>query len=197
MLNADIKERNFAVAIRSLQTIDLRVLQACARGLKSGLDHAVDVTRLEFLSGPRPEKLDVQTTRLRGSIASEVTLNEKGVTGRVGSNLSYSAFHEFGFVGSMTVRAHSRFFSAFNAGGLRVKPMRRTIRDAAGNIVGFKESAAGAAAREGHPFVFTVQVKAHARKLNYKGRPFVRPALEKSLPVIQREIEKELGALST
>jgi hypothetical protein len=196
-LNADIKERGFAVVIRSLQTIDTRVLQACARGLDRGLLHTVAVIQREYLRGPRPEKLDVQTTRLRNSIASQVTLNDKGVTGRVGSNLKYAAFHEFGFVGSMTVRAHSRLFSAFNLAGQRVRPTRRTIRDAAGNVVGFKESTLGAAQREGHPFVFTIQVKAHKRQINYKGRPFVRPALEKSLPGIQQAIEKELATLNT
>jgi phage gpG-like protein len=196
MISADIKERNFAVVIRSLQTLDTRVLQACARGLRSGLDHTVDVIRREELSGPRPEKLDVRTTRLRGSIASEVTLNEKGVTGRVGTNIAYGALHEFGFVGTMNVRAHTRFFSAFNAAGQRVKVTRRTIRDREGNVIGFKESTLGAAQREAHPFVFTVEVKAHTRKVNYKGRPFVRPALEKSVPVIQQEIEKELGTIT-
>ncbi len=196
MISADIKERNFAVAIRSLQTIDLRVLQACARGLERGLLHTVGVVQREFLSGPRPEKLDVQTTRLRNSITSEVTLNDKGVIGRIGTNIAYGAFHEFGFVGSMTVRAHTRFFSAFNSAGQRVKVARRTIRDRAGNVVGFKESTLRAAEREGHAFVFTGQVKAHTRKINYKGRPFVRPALEKSLPVIQSEIEKELSVIS-
>jgi hypothetical protein len=96
----------------------------------------------------------------------------------------------------MNVRAHSRFFSAFNAGGQRVNLTRRTIRDRAGNVIGFKESTLQAAGREGHPFVFTVEVKAHTRKVTYKGRPFVRPALEKSLPVIQREIEKALSSIN-
>lgn len=195
MISAEIKERNFAVAIRSLQTIDMRVLQACARGLQRGLLHAAGVAQREYLSGPRPEKLDVRTTRLRNSITEEVSLTDRGVTGRLGTNVAYGAFHEFGFVGSMSIRAHSRFFSAFNAGGLRVTPSRRTIRDREGNVVGFKETTANAAAREGHPFVFNIQVKAHTRQVNYAGRPFVRPALEKSIPVIQQEIEKEIAAL--
>ncbi len=197
MISASITERNFAVAVRSLQTLDLRVLQAAARGLQRGLEHTVTVIQREYLSGPRPEKLDARTTRLRGSITSEVTQNDKGVTGRVGTNIKYGAFHEFGFIGSITVRAHTRFFSAFNTAGVRVTPTRRVRLDRAGNFIGFKESTVAAAQREGHPFVFTQQVKAYTRKINYKGRPFVRPALEKSLPVIQREIEKELGTLST
>lgn len=196
MIGANIKEKNLVVAIKSVETLDERVLQASGKGLASGLLYSVGVVQREFLQGPRPAKLGEVTTRLRQSISSEVAVGPEGVVGRIGTNVVYGAFHEFGFKGSIQVRAHTRFFSAFNVRGERVTPKRRPRLDKQGRVIGFRESTVAAAEREGHPFVFTQQVKAHTRNINYTGRPFVRPALEKSLPVIKAAIEKDLAALN-
>ena len=74
MLSASIIERNFAVAVRSLQTLDMRAIQASARGLSRGLLHTVEVIQREFLSGPprparRPKKTPLASPLKRGARA--------------------------------------------------------------------------------------------------------------------------------
>src|SRR5437879_1550606 len=108
MLNAKITERNFAVVLKSAQTIEPRLLAVGARGLARGLQGAISVIQLQFLDGPRPGKLGIKTGRLIKSIVSEVSPSERGVVGRVGTNVVYAPFHEFGFHGAQEVRAHTR-----------------------------------------------------------------------------------------
>ena len=52
--------------------------------------------------------LKVRTNNLRGSIHQEVSHDGSGVVGRVGTNVEYAAFHEYGFSGTQNVREHMR-----------------------------------------------------------------------------------------
>ena len=78
--------------------------------------------------------------------------------GGAGSNLDYADYHEFGFKGSVAVRAHrrraarTRLASAWGARGkdkFRARPKNAAEHD----------------------------VKAHTREVNYAGKPYARPAL--------------------
>lgn len=177
---------------QALQSLPARLDAALAKGLARGLLYTVGVAQRQFLSGPRPQKLDVRTTRLRNSIASQVQISGTGaIIGRIGSNVTYAAFHEFGFRGIVNVRAHARVLSTLNAAG---NPIDQRKRDSQGFI---KETHARANARKGSKAatVVTGQVRAHQRHLNYAGRPYLRPALELAIPTINDELKKEIAAL--
>lgn len=190
--------RNFAVVLKELQDADVVVLKRAAFGLRLGLEAARATAMREYLSGPRPAKLDVRTRRLRDSIAIDVKEDpgRGGVVGRLGTNVVYGAFHEFGFKGEQRVREFTRVVSQHKSSG-EVFEGRRRLKDGAGRFIGWKETKKRAARSQKDGFVGFQRVKAHTRKLNYKGRPFARPAIEKSLPVILAKVRASLTAAAT
>lgn len=52
--------------------------------------------------------LKVKTGTLRRSITHRIIDTPQGVVGQVGTNLAYARVHEFGFKGSVSVKAHMR-----------------------------------------------------------------------------------------
>lgn len=173
--------KNFPIVIKALETAPENVLLAAEKGLRKGLEFAKTISMREYLSGPRPKRLDVVTTRLRSSIATSVQRSGRGIVGRIGSNVKYARYHEFGMKGVVHVREHIRHqaTSGERAG--------RLIRDREGNVVGQKRESVKQAESRG--VVFTREtVKAHKRKVNYEGRPFIKPALVKAQPYIKQAI---------
>lgn len=186
-VRASIRSKNFAAVVAGLKRADAAIIPAAAQALNLGLVEAVGIVQTEFLQGPRPAKLGEVTGRLRQSIAHDVVVTEKGVVGRIGTNVVYGAFHEFGFKGEVNVRAHQRHVedSNWTTGDGRKKV---ALLDRLGQTIGFKRESIKQAARRGVAFVVQ-NVRAHVRHLNYSGRPFVRPGLEQSLPRIKELIE--------
>lgn len=71
--------------------------------------------------------LKVRTGTLRRSIHNDVTVTGSTVTGIVGTNMEYAAFHEYGFNGSQNVKEHIRTIKT--AFGKTLKsPVKATIR---------------------------------------------------------------------
>jgi hypothetical protein len=101
------------------------------------------------------------------------------------------AFHEFGFHGSENVKAHTRVVKQVSANG-EVFDNRKLLKDRAGVLIGVKGSRKAAARRQMEGIVVVQYVRAHKRQLNYAGRPFVRPALQRALPVIVKRINKAI-----
>lgn len=191
-MNAGIKSKNFAVVLRHAEGIEQRVQGAAKRGLRRGLEKAREISQREFLEGPRPQRLGVITTRLRQSIAINVTETARGIVGRMGSNVKYAAFHEFGFRGTVQVKGFTRHVSDLN--WVTAAPERRTIekRDRQGNVIGTRRESVEQATKRGAAFT-TQFVGGHSRKVNYAGRPFVKPALEKARPFILAFVNEEVG----
>jgi phage gpG-like protein len=192
IVTTEIKERNFAVVLKSAKEIEPRLIASAGRGLARGLEGAVSIVQLQFLSGPRPARLDIVTGCLIKSITSEVTITDQGAAGRLGTNVIYGARHEFGFTGTESVQAHTRITGQFNAKGVEISDRRILKRSETGEIE-LRETARAAARRQRSGYVAFSQVKAHTRRISYKGRPFIRPGLEKALPMILGQIEKELA----
>lgn len=191
-ISASIRSKNFAVVVRKLRGTDAAVLPAAAKALDRGLLEATGIIQMEFLQGPRPQKLGEVTGRLRNSISHDVELTEKGVVGRIGTNVVYGAYHEFGFKGTVQVRAHQRHIEDANwttAGGRR----RQVKTDLAGNVIQIKRESIASAMRRGVSLV-TQQVRAHSRRLDYAGRPYVRPGLAQALPRIQELVNAAISA---
>lgn len=198
----NVRSKNISLVVRELENVDARIMAASALGLRRGLLGAVGIVQRKFLSGPRPEKLDVRTTRLRNSIASDVEAGPDRIVGKIGTNVVYGAYHEFGFHGIQQVRAHTRVVDQLEFGNTLLGPMvaridnRRVLRDRKKNVIGFKESRKQAASRMKRGIAVVQFVRAHTRKVNYKGRPFVRPGLVQALPMVLGEIRKEIKTVA-
>lgn len=187
MISATIKAKNEQLVIAGLKTLDARVLQAAETGLARGLLLVVAKSQLEYLSGPRPAKIQSVTGRLRQSVTSNVTRSADRVIGRIGSAVKYAAFHEFGFHGVMNVKAHTRVTQNINAKGDSIASTGKVIS-------GVVQSRKVIAGKQRGGFVSVQFVRAHSRQVNYAGKPFVRPALEALQPQIKAEIVKDLNA---
>jgi phage gpG-like protein len=195
MISATITAKNEQLVIAGLKALDEVVLQAAETGLARGLLLVVASSQREYLSGPRPNKIQSVTGRLRQSVTSNVTRSADRVVGRVGSSVKYAAFHEFGFHGVQNVRAHSRVMDqTFGGYEDSVRGTRKQAVSDKGEVLGFTESRKRAARRQRGGFVSVQFVRAHSRRVNYAGKPFVRPALEQLTPQISTEITKELNA---
>jgi hypothetical protein len=191
-LSASIKSKNFAAVVRQLRGNDAAILPAAAQALNRGLLEATGVIQTEFLQGPRPSRLGEVTGRLRNSISHDVKITEKGVIGQIGTNVVYGAYHEFGFKGTVQVRAHERHVEDSNwttAGGRR----RQLKQDLAGNVIQIKRESIRSAMKRGVSFVVQ-QVRSHSRNINYAGRPYVRPGLYQVLPRIRELVNAEISA---
>lgn len=198
MISISAKENGTTLAIRGLENLPQALDQVLAGALDRGLYYAVGIAQTEFLQGPRPAKLGEVTGRLRNSIAHEVKMDgARGITGRIGSNVKYAAFHEFGFSGIVNVKAHTRIAAVLSSGTGKPVEVRRPQKDKAGNFIGYKETRSRAIDRLGAQnfFVFNHQIPAHQRKINYKGKPFAAPALRKAEPLILAELQKALTTL--
>ena len=190
----NLRPPNESIVIRQLQRLDAETITAGARGLKRGLEFARGVITQKFLSGPRPKMLGVRTGQLRRSIAVNVEMKPGvGVIGTIGSNIPYASFHEFGFRGEQRVKAHSRIVRQVNSKGDDIDPRRRFVDDK-GNFIGFRETR-GRANQRRVAHSFTQQVRAHRRKINYAGRPFIRPALELTKESIGLAVREELAKI--
>ncbi len=192
MIAVKVIARGEQLVIRSAQALDDRVAKALVTGLARGLQYAAGIAQREFLSGPRPAKLDVRTARLRNSIATSVTVGKERIVGRIGSNVKYAAVHEFGFHGVMQVKAHTRVTGQFNHIGKAVDT-RRSFVDRAGKFIGFRDTRKRAAGAQKSGCVQVGFVRSHSRKLNYAGRPYIAPALAKT--DFAAELRQELETL--
>jgi hypothetical protein len=196
MIQAGIKAQNEQVVIANLRTLDERILTAAETGLARGLLLVVAKSQREYLSGPRPARLQSVTGRLRQGVTSSVSRQGDKIVGRVGNAVKYAAFHEFGFHGVMNVRAHTRVTDQVSGNLDLETDTRRAIRDRDGNLLGYKESRKASTKFQRGGFVSVQFVKAHQRKVNYAGKPYLRPALEALLPQIGAEIAKDLKAVN-
>lgn len=117
MIDAKVQEQgqSFHLLIAGAETLPSHVRSAAAIGMERGLLYTVGLVQREYLSGPRPTRLDIVTRRLRDSIATQVQNTGTGVIGRIGTNVVYAAYHEFGFHGVVNVKAHSRLGHAVKA----------------------------------------------------------------------------------
>src|SRR3990167_2146600 len=186
MIQGRITSKNEQLVIAGIESLPARVEAALATGLARGLLGAVAIAQREFLSGPRPAQPQRVTGRLQGGVQSEVTSAPGRITGRMGNAVKYAAFHEFGFHGTINVRAHSRVLENFGPSGQALEVDSRVIS-------GVRQTRKAVAKRQPGGFVAVQFVKAHRRKVDYAGKPFIRPALEQAVPMILGEIRKELA----
>lgn len=189
-MQAEIKG-NDELVIRSAEALPEKLLAAAQVGLDRGLQVAVGVIQLQYLDGPRPAHLGTVSGRLQQSIVSETSREGDTVRGAAGTNIQYAAYHEFGFHGVVSVKAHTRVVKETTAKGL-TPDSRRFKFDGLNNVINL-ESRKKAAGRLKSGFVGVQFVPAHKRNVNYAGRPFVRPGIVDSLPMILTEVNKQVA----
>lgn len=88
-------------------------LTAAPQDIQNALQTSVSRMALRLLARVKADKLSgqalkVKTGRLRRSINQRVVREGTGVYGYVGTNVDYGRIHEYGFKGSVSVRAHLR-----------------------------------------------------------------------------------------
>lgn len=113
----------------------------------------------DMLSGQR---LNVQSGRLRGSLASKVEETGgviEGVVSAGGAHVKYAFIHEFGLSAAISIKEHLRHIK--QAFGRPITP-----RD--------------------------VLVKAHTRVVNFKERRFMRDSLDEIAKIVPKNIDKAI-----
>lgn len=185
---------NYPIVVAKLNAVPAAMRAGLLRSMRRGLEMIRTMSQREYLSGPRPSRLGVVTTRLRNSIATDVRDDGADITGRIGTNVAYGAYHEFGFRGTVNVRAHQRVVSVLK-GGRRISTntLRGAIREkGTRTIVGYKRSTADGLASKPGLVGNVVTVSAHKRTLHYAGRPFLRPAIMRCESKIAAMVDAEL-----
>ena len=186
-MNAELRSKNFLVVLKHIEGIDARVQRVATVALKKGMEYARTTAQREFLSGPRPSRLDVVTTRLRQSVSVVVLQTDKATVGKMGSNVKYAAYHEFGFSGNVAVKGFTRVINAtFTRKVKEVVDGRAVVRTT--TLTG-----RAAAKRQKGGFVAVQFVAPHSRRVDYPGKPFIKPALEKARPLILSTLRDELN----
>lgn len=191
MIVTRFQNRTVSLVIKKTKQLPEQVLDGVQVGLARGLVQVVSISQQEFMMGPRPGKLGEVTGRLRNSMTYKVERSKGAVRGHVGTNVKYGAYHEFGFHGIEKVKGFPRTIGQLNGAGKQIDT-RRLHKDRAGNVI-LRESGKRAAARQKEGVVFVQFVRAHDRNVNYKGRPFTRPALEKGLPFVIEQVNQEIA----
>lgn len=113
----------------------------------------------DMLSGQR---LNVQSGRLRGSLASKVEESGgviEGIVSAGGAHVKYAFIHEFGLSAALSIKEHLRHIK--QAFGRPITP-----RD--------------------------VLVKAHSRNVNVKGKRFMRDSLDEIAKIVPKNIDKAI-----
>ena len=127
--------------------------------------------------------LHVRTGTLRRSINQEVRYAGGGlIEGIVGTNVEYAAAHEYGFHGTVTVRAHVRRIStaskakALSSSSGKAATIARWVGRSSKNrfVKGYAD------------------VRAHTRTVNLPERSFLRTALKEYEPLANIEFQRAL-----
>lgn len=125
--------------------------------------------------------LKVRTNNLRSSIHQEVTASGGKITGTVGTNVEYAAFHEYGFDDTVEVKEHMRRTKAEKVYFSRGK--RKGMENELAMIKAQKKKKA------------TITVKAHTRKINYPEHSFLRSAMADMAGETRMQLSEEMGAI--
>ena len=155
--------------------------------IRSALRAAVTGQAIDMERAVKEEKLSGQvlgqrTRRLRNSIFQRVVENDAQILGLVGANMAeakYAAFHEYGFHGTESVRAHLRQRTVLFR-EIKFTPRGRLRRHRNGEAMGKTVRLP-----DGAP----IEVRAHERHVEYDGRSYLRSTLAERAPTIRAALE--------
>lgn len=165
-------------ALRVLQRLDRAPVELQARLVRvmdEQNQYTVAHVQLRYLSKRGPDTLGVISNRLRGSLwaAPARVVGGKLITS-IGSNVAYAGVHEFGFVGTVQVKAFTRENRALDV--YRVVRLQGEFDMATGRInrrarVKREKVASGVS-----------RVRAHSRHVHFAERAPIRRGIADRLP---------------
>lgn len=96
--------------IEDLGKVEAGVVRAGRKGMENGLRVIQEISRRNYLQGPRPARLGIRTGRLFGSINVGIeSESDSRVVGFAESDTPYSKYHEYGFRGQRKGKKRSYF----------------------------------------------------------------------------------------
>lgn len=163
-----------------------------SQGIARAMDYRNQLTvghiQERKLSQRGTKTLGVVTNRLRGSVrASRATVSGTTVESTIGSNVRYAAVHEYGFRGTVSVKAHTRRApqgDRFLVGGKQVSRQLATklgVFDARGRIRRGGQTSSGVA-----------RVKAHKRKVEFPARKMFETGIVEQIALYGEDISKSI-----
>lgn len=163
-----------------------RFPERMATGLAASLDRENELSIGQIqrtrLSRRGPETLGVVTNRLRSSISrAPARLGEDGRTlvSAIGSNVEYAGAHEYGFRGTVPVRAHTRRrFETRSVGGATLDPRTGRIKKARKKTVREQSGIA--------------QVRAHTRQVAIPERAYIRRTVEARAGAYEQSLSRAI-----
>lgn len=159
---------NAAAVAQRMGAFPDAALRAVAQSIDYGNQVVIADMSARKLSRRGPKTLGVVSNRLRGSMrASAAVVIGTTVHAEIGTNVVYAGVHEFGFVGVVRVREHTR--RRFGYGGDGRATSKRM--DASGRIrtVRRKPTSTG-----------TIVVHAHSMQMNVRERAPIRSTIQEN-----------------
>jgi phage gpG-like protein len=101
---------NAAAVLQKVRSFPAKMAQAVAKALDRRNELTVGQIQATKLSRKGPTTLGVVTNRLRSSVrpALAQVASDTRIVSAIGSNVKYAGAHEYGFTGSVPVKAHTR-----------------------------------------------------------------------------------------
>ena len=164
-------DTNAAQIVRGLARFPAAMIALVARAMDVENELTVGDIDARKLSRRGPKTLGVRTNRLRSSIRAKQTV-VTGLTAQssIGSNVVYAGAHEFGFSGTVPVRAHTRRRLTYAGDG------RKTYKrmDARGRI--------HTVSRKARSTAEVILVRAHPMKMATPERAYIRSTIQERAP---------------
>lgn len=157
-LTIDIQAEQLMARLHGTQDRLTESLRSAVLRLAITVQNSVKVDKLTG------QVLHVRSGELRRSINQQLTQDAKGITASVGTNVVYARVHEYGYTGTVDVRAHAR--------KLREASTVVLQKPANGRAFGIYQK------RRGELTGGVANVRAHALKMNLPARSFLRSALK-------------------
>lgn len=155
--------------LRELEAFPPEMLQAIAAALDQQNEGTIGSIRSRKLSRRGPTTLGVRSGRLWQSMSkANAQIAGNTVVSSIGSNVRYAGVHEFGFTGTVQVKAHRRRLIAFDRYERRGR--------------GFVQVASG----------LPGQIRAHPRKMNIPARAYIRTTIDERSLAYTRAIGRAI-----
>ena len=178
-------QTNLPQVTAALSRLPAQIQQRLTAALDKQTQLAIGHITRRYMRRRGPETLGVVTSRLRNSLwATPARMEGNEVVASIGTNVSYAAVHEFGFSGTVNVRAHTR-----RAGRVKGKKLVKEVSEFNGKATGRTRKAS----RKGGSK--TVNVRAHTRKVNIPARAPIRKGLEDRSGAIASALQSALTKL--
>jgi hypothetical protein len=185
--------------IRALKPV--HAMSAVGRGMEKGSAYMVGEITAKRLTGKGPfpvaeNKLGVVSGRLRRSFhwTGYARIEGTNASVQIGATVVYAAAHEFGFQGTVTVKAHTR---KMKKGSQRIAATETTRRINYTGLGGVTSQAQKRATRSAHTRTLkggTAKVKSHQRYLNIPERKPIRTGINENMNMMIQSIADEIVA---